>query len=95
MGGKPKDFNGAKLRKQREKRGWSQAGLSKLSGVSDEYISQLENGSNVPNELVCQKLSTALGVAVSELFGPEEECRKSIEFKVSDLGNLFDEMGMW
>jgi len=90
MGGKPKEFNGVKLRKQREKRGWSQAGLSKLSGVSDEYISQLENGSNVPNELVCQKLSTALGVAVSELFGPEEECRKN-----TDLGNVFDAMGMW
>jgi len=95
MNDKPQGFNGVKLRKQREKRGWSQVKLSKLSSVSDECISQLENGSNVPNELVCQKLSAALGVAVSELFGPEEECRKSIEFKVSDLGNLFDEMGMW
>ncbi len=46
MGGKPKEFSGVKLRKRREKRGWSQAGLSKLSGVSDEYISQLENGNN-------------------------------------------------
>jgi len=30
-----------------------------------------------------------------KIFGPEEKSRKSIEFKVSDLGNLFDEMGMW
>ena len=87
---KSQNFNGVKLRKQREKRGWSQAGLSKLSGVSDEYIYQLENGSGVPNRLVCQKLSAALGIAMSELFGPEEEFKKN-----TDLGNVFDTMGMW
>jgi len=88
--GKLQNFNGAKLRKQREKKGWSQVGLSKLSGVSNEYISQLENGSSVPSQLICQKLSTALGIAVYELFGPEEGFKKN-----TDLGDLFDAMGMW
>jgi len=73
------DFNGAKVRRLREEREYSQAMLSQRSGVSDVYISQLENDSYIPSVRVCKKLADALRVDVSELFGPEPEELVNIE----------------
>lgn len=42
--------------------------ISKITGISDAYISQLENGKKAnPTKEVLQKIATALGVPLSEL----------------------------
>lgn len=42
-------FSGAKLRVQRQLKGWTQQDLSDRSGVGRDYISRYENGAAVPS----------------------------------------------
>lgn len=46
----------------------SQEELSRMSGVSASYISELESGSKMPTILTLCKLAEALQVEVSELY---------------------------
>lgn len=61
-----------KLKEIRSARGWSQARLAELSGVSQAYISELEAGEKQPTLPVIQKLAAALGVSLAELLGEEK-----------------------
>ena len=61
------------LRVIRERSGWSSADLSRESGLSAAYLSQLENGSRWPNAKVTKTLATALKVPVSVLERPAEQ----------------------
>ena len=61
------------LRVIRVRTGWSSAGLSRESGISAPYLSQLENGDRWPNATVTKKLADALKVPVSVLERPIEE----------------------
>lgn len=63
----------AQLRIIRERTGWSSAELSRTSGVSAPYLSQLENGDRWPNATVTKKLAVALKVPVSVLERPVEQ----------------------
>ena len=57
-----------KIRTLRIKRKLSQSELAKLTGLSQAYINELENGKkNNPTYEVLQKLAKALGVPVSAL----------------------------
>ncbi len=87
------DFNGAKVRRLREEKEYSQAMLSQRSGVSDVYISQLENDSYIPSLRVCKKLADALRVDVAELFGPEPEELVDVEYYTSLFARI-KAMGM-
>lgn len=64
---KPTQF-GNYLKKIRKEKGLTLVQLSKLSGVSNPYISQLENGHFKPSLEVIQKLSKGLGLDESVLF---------------------------
>lgn len=56
------------VKKFRELLGWSQNELAKRSGVSQPYISELEDGkADNPSMKTLEKLANALGVYVSEL----------------------------
>jgi len=55
----------SRLKEARLKVGWSQRALSKASKVSFEQIHRYESGKASPNDLVLQKLATALGVPIS------------------------------
>lgn len=58
------------LQKYREKRKLSKYRLSELSGVSDTYISWLENGKRDINDMTVKKvkdLAKALGVNYTDL----------------------------
>lgn len=60
----------ARLRKLRQKQGWSVRELGRQSGVSHPYLSQLENGSVPMGHLSygrVQKLADALLVSAEEL----------------------------
>lgn len=61
------------LRVIRERTGWASADLSRESGVSAPYLSQLENGDRWPNARVTKKLADALRVPVSVLERPTSE----------------------
>jgi transcriptional regulator with XRE-family HTH domain len=61
------------LRVIRERTGWSSAELSKTSGISAPYLSQLESGDRWPNATVTKKLAVALKVPVSVLERPAEQ----------------------
>ncbi|SLG71099.1 helix-turn-helix domain-containing protein [Mycobacteroides abscessus] len=61
------------LRVIRERTGWSSAELSRASGISAPYLSQLENGDRWPNATMTKKLAVALKVPVSILERPLEE----------------------
>lgn len=61
------------LRVIRERTGWASADLSRESGVSAPYLSQLENGDRWPNPRVTKKLADALRVPVSVLERPASE----------------------
>lgn len=56
-----------KLQEIRESKGLSKSKLSRLSGVSRPYISQIEVGKHIPRiDIVC-KLCKGLGVSLEEL----------------------------
>jgi transcriptional regulator with XRE-family HTH domain len=61
------------LRVLRERSGWASADLSKASGISAPYLSQLENGDRWPNARVTKKLADALKVPMSVLERPLAE----------------------
>jgi transcriptional regulator with XRE-family HTH domain len=57
-----------RLRSLRAERGLSLESLAERSGVSRSNISQIERGESSPTAVVLDKLATALGVTLPELF---------------------------
>jgi transcriptional regulator with XRE-family HTH domain len=55
------------LKRLRAERGWSQAALSKQSGLTKEYIARLELGQHDPSLSTLVKFAKALKVSVAEL----------------------------
>jgi transcriptional regulator with XRE-family HTH domain len=67
----PVVFDGSALLRLRKARGWSQAQLSKKSGISVSHISQLEQGTRkTPSVDRVFRLSEALGVSMYRLISP-------------------------
>lgn len=58
---------GLNVRKQREKRGWSQEELAFECNLHRTYISGVERGVRNPTVVVLQKIADALGVSASKL----------------------------
>ena len=65
------------LEKQRNLKGWSQAKLSEISGVSQTYISDLEANKKNPTIPIVKKLALALCISVTELLGDDENSSKA------------------
>ena len=59
---------GNRLREEREARGWTQADVAGLVGVSRKTINMVENRLAVPSALLAIKLARALSVPVEQLF---------------------------
>lgn len=60
-----------RVKELREKRGLSQAALSRMSGVSRPTIVRLENSDEVTiNSKTLEKLAEALNVSIKTLFLP-------------------------
>jgi transcriptional regulator with XRE-family HTH domain len=55
------------LKRLRAERGWSQAALSKRTGLTKEYIARLELGQHDPSLSTLVKLAKALKVPVADL----------------------------
>lgn len=56
------------VRRAREAKGWTQAELAEVVGVSRKTVNTVENGVFIPSTLVALKLARALGEAVDRLF---------------------------
>lgn len=56
-----------KLKELRKDRGWTQAKLAAKSGISQTYISELEQGKKQPTLPIIKKLAVALGATTSKL----------------------------
>jgi transcriptional regulator with XRE-family HTH domain len=63
---------GARLRAEREGRGWSLTDLAERSGVSRANISRVERGAASPTAALLGRLSGALGLPLSALYAHAE-----------------------
>lgn len=61
-----------KIKEIRIKRGLTQKELSKLSGVSESYIGDLERNEKEPTISILCRIAKALEVDIKELFTYEE-----------------------
>lgn len=66
---------GKAVREIRSRERLSQENLAELSGVHVTYISGLEHGRRNPTLLVLEKVSTGLGVSLTELFARADRAR--------------------
>ena len=59
---------GQRIRNYRSRRGWSQEKLAEMAGCHPTYIGQVERGEKNATMESIAKISSALGVSLSELF---------------------------
>jgi len=59
---------GNNLRKFREAHDYSQESFAEICGISRAYYGRIERGEHSATLDKCQKIATALGVHISELF---------------------------
>lgn len=63
---------GEAIRRGRLARGWTQAQLAEAAELSANYVARLERGELGPSLYVAHRLSSALGVEIGALVGPDE-----------------------
>jgi transcriptional regulator with XRE-family HTH domain len=68
----------ARIKIEREGRGWTIAALAEKSGVSIAMISRIERGEASPTAALLGKLSGAFGLSLSTLLGRAENSRDRI-----------------
>ncbi len=62
---------GLRIKELREKRGLTQLKLAEILNMEASNLSKIERGVQIPKEESLEKISTALGVEVKELFNYE------------------------
>ncbi len=66
---------GARVRRERERRGLSLADLAARAAVSRSMLSDVERGAKAPTVLVLARIATGLGSSVARLLGEERAAR--------------------
>ncbi|QQZ64485.1 helix-turn-helix domain-containing protein (plasmid) [Paenibacillus sonchi] len=64
---------GAKIRLHRSRQKWTQEQLAEKSGTTASYIGQLERGEKDVRIQTLEKVATALGMSVYEVFDNEQQ----------------------
>lgn len=67
-----------RLKKEREKRGWSQTDLAEKIHVSRQSVSKWETGKNYPSIEVIIDLSDLFGITVDELLRSDKELKEKV-----------------
>lgn len=65
---------GAKLRNIRESKNMSMYRLTQITGISGHHIKGIEEGTRQPTIETLQKITTALGTSLAEIFNDNTEC---------------------
>lgn len=66
--GQTRSLMGAFIRQQRELSQMSMRQMSRLVGISNPYLSQIERGLRAPSATVTSAIATTLGITVDELY---------------------------
>ena len=74
-----------KLIEARKKACLSQQQLSRLSGISQQAISKLENGKSSPSEYTMRQLAAALHIPLSELIDEKKEEMDQADWLMQDV----------
>ena len=74
-----------KLIEARKKACLSQQQLSRLSGISQQAISKLENGKSSPSEYTMRQLAAALHIPLSELIDENKEEMDQADWLMQDV----------
>jgi transcriptional regulator with XRE-family HTH domain len=77
----------ANLKKLRGHRQWSQMDLAEKAFLSTNFVSDIERGLKWPYPETLQNLAAAFGVAVYELFKPDDEEDPGIEDFINRFSN--------
>ncbi len=67
-----------RLKKEREKKGWSQAELAEQIHVSRQSVSKWETGKNYPSIEVIIDLSDLFGITIDELLRSDKELKEKV-----------------
>ena len=67
-----------RLKREREKKNWSQAELAEKIYVSRQSVSKWETGKNYPSIEVIITLSDILGITIDELLRSDEELKEKV-----------------
>jgi transcriptional regulator with XRE-family HTH domain len=68
---------GGNVRRIRLKKGLSQENLADISGLSQQYLSGLENGKRNPTVITVYEIAQALGVSHMDLMRPTRRKSRS------------------
>ncbi|MED3623531.1 helix-turn-helix domain-containing protein [Neobacillus thermocopriae] len=67
-----------RLKREREKRGWSQADLADKLHVSRQSVSKWETGKNYPSIEIIIELSDLFGITIDELLRSDKELTEKV-----------------
>lgn len=67
-----------RLKKEREKRGWSQADLAEKIHVSRQSVSKWETGKNYPSIEVIIDLSDLFGITIDEMLRSDKALKEKV-----------------
>jgi transcriptional regulator with XRE-family HTH domain len=84
MAENPEPNVGTRLRRMRDRQGYSLRALAERCGLSINAISQIERGENSPTVATLQRLANALGVQITDFF--QEEARQKTVLVKRDQG---------
>jgi len=78
---------GERVKQARVSRGYSQAELAEVLGLSDTYISKIETGKNAMTVTVLVKLSDALNVSTDWLL--RNRTKEAHEISIAEVEEMF------
>jgi transcriptional regulator with XRE-family HTH domain len=86
---------GVRLRELREARSISMRGLATKSGLSANALSMIERGRTSPSVSTLYKLADALGVPITEFFGPQSDKQDILLIKADERTRVPFSRGVW
>ncbi len=86
---------GQRLKELREERRISIRGLATKSGLSANALSMIERSKTSPSVSTLYKLSDALGIPITEFFGPQPEKQNAILVKSDGRTRVPFARGVW
>ncbi len=86
---------GVRLRELREARSISMRSLATKSGLSANALSMIERGRTSPSVSTLYKLADALGVPITEFFGPQADKQDILLIKADERTRVPFSRGVW